>query len=63
MTEHRPIISPRRPRGSNRNGTALACTCGEQFGVVTNEAPSGGGRKIAQERHARHVAELGPIGR
>jgi hypothetical protein len=43
------------PPGGRGTGTDLGCTCGDRFGVVSELAPSRGGREAAVERHARHV--------
>lgn len=60
-TTHRPIIRARRLRGTNRNGTGLTCSCGTDFGVVSNEAVSSRlGKETARARHAMHVDEVEP---
>ena len=55
---HEPVVSSRRLRGGRRTGTELACTCGDRFDVVSDLAPSRGGRESAVERHAVHVRHV-----
>lgn len=55
---HEPIIAPQPLRGARRNGTHLACTCGDRFGIVSNEAPSRGGRATAVTRHQAHLRDV-----
>lgn len=55
---HEPVVSPRRLSGGRRTGTELACTCGDRFGVVSQLAPSRGGREAATEHHAVHARHV-----
>ncbi|WNV84901.1 hypothetical protein [Umezawaea sp. Da 62-37] len=52
---HEPVVAARRLGGSRGTGTDLGCTRGDRFGVVSELAPSRGGREAAVGRHARHV--------
>lgn len=52
---HDAVITSRQLRGARRNGTHLACTYGDSFGIVGNEPPSRGGRATALARHQVHV--------